>query len=96
VQLALNDSAPSYSALGPLNAIGLALASGSRAISPAVFASLYAIGVSKQILGGQLVWVIMGILGVLIAILVRYFPHEAAVKQEPDAQASSEQTEEQS
>ncbi|KAI1822616.1 major facilitator superfamily transporter [Xylaria intraflava] len=79
VQLALNDVSPSYETLGMLNALALTLTSGLRAFSPALFASLFAIGVGHQILYGYFVWVVLAILAVGFTIATRFMP-EASEK----------------
>lgn len=53
MSLALNDVSPGHQNLGSLNSIGLTFNSGIRAVTPALFSSLYAYGVTHQILGGQ-------------------------------------------
>jgi len=45
MQLALDDIAPSPATLGTLNGLALTLVSGVRAVAPALFASLFAMGV---------------------------------------------------
>ena len=77
VQLALNDVAPSPAVLGTLNAIALAVMSGTRAVAPALFASLFATGVREQILGGYLVWVILIVMAVGVTGLVMRVPERA-------------------
>ncbi|KAK2073145.1 hypothetical protein P8C59_007446 [Phyllachora maydis] len=58
-QLALNEVAPSPAVLGTLNALALALVSGVRSFAPALFSSLFAVGVRSQWLGGYMIWVLM-------------------------------------
>ncbi|KAI2634057.1 MFS general substrate transporter [Xylaria nigripes] len=74
VQLALNDVSPSHETLGMLNALALTLASGLRAFSPALFSSLFAIGVGKQIMYGYFVWAVMAVLAVGFTISTRFMP----------------------
>jgi MFS family permease len=64
IQLAINDVNPKPATLGTLNSVALALTSGIRSFSPALFTTLFAIGVDNHILAGYFVWVIM----ILIAI----------------------------
>lgn len=77
VQLALNDISPSPDVLGTLNAVALAMTSGTRAIAPALFASLFATGVRNHILGGYLIWVILGVMAVGVTVGVRFLPANA-------------------
>ena len=80
VQLALNDISPSSDTLGTLNALALALASGIRAVTPAAFSSLYAIGVKYQILDGELIWLILTICAIAYIVGVRFLPARAEGK----------------
>ena len=77
IQLALNDIAPSLIALGILNAIALTITSGIRTVAPAIFTSIFAVGVQKQILWGYLVWVVMVLLALITTAAVRWLPKEA-------------------
>lgn len=80
VQLAINDIAPSHETFGTLNAITLALSSGSRAVAPALATSVYATGVKYRILGGQLFWVLNVILALGLIGLLRLLPEKAEGK----------------
>ena len=77
MQLCLNDVNPTPETLGTLNALGLFYISGIRAVTPAGFSSLYALGVGKQILGGYLGWVVMVVQAFGFMIVVRWLPKEA-------------------
>ena len=79
-QLAVNDVNPHPTTLGTLNALVLAFTAGLRAFSPALFTSIFAFGVRKQILGGYLVWVIMTVLAAGITLSVRFLPANAEGK----------------
>ncbi|KAI1812788.1 major facilitator superfamily transporter [Poronia punctata] len=74
VQLALNDVSPSSETLGMLNALALTLSSGVRSFSPALFSSLFAIGVGNQFLYGYFVWVIMVVLALGFTVSTRFLP----------------------
>jgi hypothetical protein len=76
-QLALNDVAPSPDTLGTLNALALTLGTGLRAVSPAASTALYALGVEKQIAGGQLGWIILIIISLGLRPLMLWFPKSA-------------------
>ncbi|KAI1749111.1 major facilitator superfamily transporter [Xylaria castorea] len=80
VQLALNDVSPSHETLGMLNALALTLTSGLRSFSPALFASLFAVGVRNQFLSGYLVWLILFILALGFTVSTRFLP-ETSEKQ---------------
>lgn len=73
-QLALNDVSPSQETLGMLNALALTLVSGLRSFSPALFASLFAVGVGNQFLSGYFIWVIMVILALGFTVSSRFMP----------------------
>lgn len=77
VQLALNDISPSPAVLGTLNAVALALMSGTRAVAPALFASLFATGVSNQILHGYFAWAILMAMALFSIVAVRFLPKDA-------------------
>lgn len=77
IQLALNDIAPSHETFGTLNAITLAMSSGSRAVAPALATSVYAIGVKYNILDGQLFWVLNIILALGLVGLCKLLPEKA-------------------
>lgn len=72
VQLALNDASPSPATLGTLNALALAIVSGVRAFSPALFASLFALSVRTQLLWGYAIWVLMVLVALGFTVLSRY------------------------
>ncbi|KAI0467910.1 major facilitator superfamily transporter [Xylaria cf. heliscus] len=80
VQLALNDVSPSHETLGMLNALALTLTSGLRSFSPALFASLFAVGARNQFFYGYFVWVILLILGLGFTVSTRLLP-ETSEKQ---------------
>jgi membrane protein implicated in regulation of membrane protease activity len=79
-QLALNDISPSPATLGTLNALALAFSSGIRAWSPALFTTLFAIGVRNHILYGQLIWVIVIIIASVLAISLYWLPEKVEGK----------------
>ncbi|KAF2878495.1 major facilitator superfamily domain-containing protein [Massariosphaeria phaeospora] len=80
IQLAVNDIAPSHNSLGTLNAIVLALASGLRAVIPALSTSVYATGVKYHIFGGQLFWVVAVVAAGALSAIVRLLPAKAGGK----------------
>ncbi|GAW19401.1 hypothetical protein ANO14919_088870 [Xylariales sp. No.14919] len=74
VQLALNDVSPSHETLGTLNALALTMSSGLRSFSPALFASLFAVGVGSQFFYGYLAWIILVVLALGFTISTRFLP----------------------
>lgn len=77
IQLALNDVSPSPQTLGTLNALALTLVSGLRAVCPASFTSIFAIGVRSQILWGYLVWFILVAWAAGLGMALRWLPEKA-------------------
>jgi phosphoglycerol transferase MdoB-like AlkP superfamily enzyme len=82
VQLAINDVAPTPQVLGTLNALSLAMVSGIRAFTPALFTSLFAIGARTQWLDGYAIWVLMAALAAGFTLLSRYLPDYDEMKRE--------------
>ncbi len=80
IQLSLNDVNPSPETLGTLNALALAFVSGIRSFSPALFTSLFAVGVRNHILDGYLVWLTMTILAIGYVVIIRFLPVNAEGK----------------
>ncbi|KAJ9142174.1 Major facilitator superfamily transporter [Pleurostoma richardsiae] len=76
VQLALNDASPSPQVLGTLNALALTGVSAIRAFSPALFASLFALGARTQWLGGYAIWVLMFVIGAGFTVAARRLPEK--------------------
>ncbi|KZT59576.1 MFS general substrate transporter [Calocera cornea HHB12733] len=83
VQLALNDIAPSHLALGTLNGLALSLMSAVRAITPALFASIYAYGVKYQILAGYFCWAVLIATALGFVVALRWLPPQAEGRAEP-------------
>ncbi|KAK4992993.1 hypothetical protein LTR66_000933 [Elasticomyces elasticus] len=77
VQLILNDIAPSPSTLGTLNALALTINSGIRAVAPALFSALFAIGVRTGFVDGHLVWIILVLLAAGLSVAARRLPNKA-------------------
>jgi hypothetical protein len=80
VQLALNNVSPSPAILGTLNALALALNSGIRAWTPALFTSMFALGVRNHILYGQFFWLIVIILSAGLIVSLYWLPKKAEGK----------------
>ena len=88
LQLAINDISPTPLTLGTMNALALMLSSGIRAVAPALFSAIFAIGVRDQILAGYLVWLVLVILGVGNAIAVTWLPEKAYGRIKPKTNTS--------
>ncbi|ORX41255.1 major facilitator superfamily domain-containing protein, partial [Kockovaella imperatae] len=72
--LMTNAAAPSRQLLGAINGYSQVLSSGVRIIGPGGSSILYAVSVSKHLLGGNLVWLVLGltaVLGVVSGIMIR-------------------------
>ncbi|EIN12458.1 MFS general substrate transporter [Punctularia strigosozonata HHB-11173 SS5] len=71
VQLLLNNVSPPAH-LGAINGLALTINSGIRTFTPALFASIFAVGVQKNILGRYLAWVVLwacGMIGYFVSML---------------------------
>lgn len=77
VQLCLNDVAPSPGTLATLNAVALTVNSGLRAVAPVGMTSLYALGIKGGWLHGQLGWIILIAMAVMLNVSVRWLPERA-------------------
>ena len=76
-QLMINDISPSSSSLAMLNAIALTLITALRAVAPGAIASIYAIGVEKQIMWGYLDWFVNILFAISMAVWLRWLPPKA-------------------
>lgn len=96
IQLALNDVSPSMKVLGTLNSLALMGGSLVRSFSPALFASLFALGARTQWLWGYSIWVLMVALAVWFVVISTWLPEHEKPKagREEDAGAVSQQEEE--
>ncbi|GAB1310791.1 Efflux pump azaK [Madurella fahalii] len=82
IQLALNDVSPSPVTLGTLNAVALSIVSGVRSFSPALFASLFAVGARTQLLWGYAIWVLMVVIALGFTVISRYMPDYDELKRQ--------------
>lgn len=64
----ITSSAPTRNALGATTGLGQSLVSLVRAVGPAATASLFALSLQHNLLGGQLVYIVL-ILLVLVALI---------------------------
>jgi len=76
----LNDVTPGHQNLGSLNSIGLTFSSGIRAVAPALFSSIYAYGVTHQILGGQFGIVIIAVIAGGFWVACQFLPRQVEDK----------------
>lgn len=77
--------------IGTLNAVAMTLAALCRAVSPAAFASLYAVGVRRRILDGQLAWLVFFVLTVLYGLTLRWLPEKAEQRPEKEVERRDEE-----
>ncbi|KAI1494056.1 major facilitator superfamily transporter [Biscogniauxia mediterranea] len=96
VQLALNDVSPSGETLGMLNALALTITSALRSFSPALFTSLFAVGVGRQWLWGYFVWAILIALALGFTLATRFLPEVSEKKRPDDDDNTTEEAEESS
>ncbi|KAK3902345.1 major facilitator superfamily domain-containing protein [Staphylotrichum tortipilum] len=87
IQLALNDVSPSPATLGTLNALALAIVSGVRSFSPALFAGLFAVGARTQLLWGYAIWVLMVAIALGFTAVSRYMPDYDEMKRAREREA---------
>ncbi|KAL8366962.1 hypothetical protein RB595_009145 [Gaeumannomyces hyphopodioides] len=81
-QLAINEVSPSPRVLGTLTAFSLMLTCVSRAICPALFTSLFAIGARTQLLGGYAIWAFLFVLAAGFAAVTRLLPDYEELKRQ--------------
>ncbi|KAJ4296161.1 hypothetical protein N0V88_004865 [Collariella sp. IMI 366227] len=89
IQLALNDVSPTPATLGTLNALALAIVSGVRAFSPALFASLFALGARTQLLWGYAIWVLMVAVALGFTAISRFMPDYDEMKRRREREGVS-------
>ncbi|EJU00003.1 MFS general substrate transporter [Dacryopinax primogenitus] len=77
VQLALNDISPNPLAHGTLNGVALSLQSAVRAVAPATYNTVYAIGVERQILWGELGFAMLIVTAFGFIVLLKWLPEQA-------------------
>ncbi|EGF97234.1 uncharacterized protein MELLADRAFT_54351 [Melampsora larici-populina 98AG31] len=78
----VNMLSPSSSSLGTLNGIMQTCRALAQAISPMLGTSLFAISISSGILGGNLVWIVLGLISVLAQISSHRIPNEIETRKE--------------
>ena len=76
VQLGVNDVCPDQWSLGQLNALSLTGVSALRAVVPAAFSSLFAVGVRTQVLGGYAIWLLLAGLAAGFRVAVGFWPED--------------------
>lgn len=92
IQLALNDVSPSHATLGTLNSVALAVVSGVRSFTPALFTSLFAVGARTQLLWGYAIWVLMMALALGFTALSRYMPDYEELRRRRERESGSART----
>lgn len=73
-QLAVNEISPSPAMLGTLNALALTTSSAIRAVTPGLFASLFATSVRTQLFGGYMVWGVLLLNTACVAVGMKWLP----------------------
>ncbi|KAK6515141.1 hypothetical protein TWF506_007486 [Arthrobotrys conoides] len=91
IQLALNDVAPNPQVLGTLNGLCLALASGVRSFSPALFASLFAVNVHTQWAEGYAIWILLIIIAFGFTVVSRRMPDYDELRKRRERKVNAEQ-----
>ncbi|KAL9526613.1 Efflux pump [Sphaerulina musiva] len=76
VQLLINDISPRPEVLGTVNALSLTVNSGVRAVAPALFTSIYAIGIKLGWADGHLVWFVIVPIAALLYVAASFLPLE--------------------
>ncbi|KGO64747.1 Tetracycline resistance protein, TetA/multidrug resistance protein MdtG [Penicillium italicum] len=87
IQLVLNDVSPSPKVLGTLNALAMTGIGALRAFSPALFTSLFALGVRTQLAGGYAIWILMLILASGLSVTTKHLPEPNAAVKRQNSQA---------
>ncbi|WVR03166.1 hypothetical protein IAU60_000156 [Kwoniella sp. DSM 27419] len=60
-----NDAAPNRRSLGAINGLSQAVSSLMRAIGPGSASALFALSVDRQVLHGQMIWLVLGLLSLI-------------------------------
>lgn len=74
-----NNAAPRPELLGTLNGFSQMIASVMGVIGPGSANSLFAISIEKHLLGGQLIWVVFGVIAALGAVAAFFMKDEDAL-----------------
>ena len=77
--MAVNEYSPSPAALGRMNSLSLCINMAGRAVTLSSASSLYAWGVDKHILGGQLAWVVLAVASAGYGASLSHFPRKPAL-----------------
>ncbi|PIB02082.1 putative peptide/nitrate transporter [Cercospora beticola] len=88
VQLLINDISPSKEVLATVNALSLTVSSGVRAVAPALFTNITALGIRWGWADGHLVWFIFIALAALLIVVTRLLPDEDSNKAQDAKQAN--------
>ena len=79
--------------LGTLNALGLTINSGVRAVAPILGTSLFASGIKLGWADGHLIWIILAILAFGLNIPLYYLPEAAEGRIQKKSQSNDETSE---
>lgn len=77
----VNNMAPTAASLGKLSSLSLTINFAGRTLSPALASAIYASGVSRHILNGQLGWAAFVICSVIYAVSLVWYPKQADTRQ---------------
>ena len=80
LQMAINDVAPTPLAVSRTNGMALCVTQAGRAFTPPIISSLFAYGIDRRILRGQLAWAVLAVLAVGYGVSLIWYPNEAESK----------------
>ncbi|KAL5632730.1 hypothetical protein ACGC1H_005624 [Rhizoctonia solani] len=84
--LLVNRAAPGRRSLGTVNGLAQMVASASRAVGPASATSLFAFSVKNNIMGGNLIWLVLSLAAVLGVVAACQIPNEQPSDTESDGE----------
>ncbi|CAE6365194.1 unnamed protein product [Rhizoctonia solani] len=84
--LLVNRAAPSRRSLGTVNGLAQMVASASRAIGPASATSLFAFSIKHNVLGGNLIWIVLSLAAVLGVVAACQIPNDQPSDTESDGE----------
>jgi len=76
MQIIIVNSAPSRAALGGTNGLAQALASATRALAPSLASSLFSMSLESQMMGGNMVYIVLSGLTLIGMSLACLLPRE--------------------
>ena len=76
IQIIIVNSAPSSAALGATNGLAQALGSSMRALAPSVASSLFSMSLESQMMGGNMVYIVLSGLALVGMSLAYQLPRQ--------------------